>query len=177
MIGILLLVGACLLVTKSRSGYVAAFVGVIALSVWKEIRSGRRQWLMGIGIGLVLLVSMILLSVQLGLLDVQVLTEARKSLGYRWEYWTSTVALIADHPLWGVGAGNFQDFYARYKLPQASEMVADPHNFLLEIAAIAGLPTLVIWLVTLTVWSWQVIRRGSESVEVLINRFLNHLIR
>src|SRR5262249_14413963 len=31
-----------------------------------------------------------------------------------------------------------------YKLPQASEMIADPHNFLLEIWAAAGTPGIVL---------------------------------
>ena len=52
----------------------------------------------------------------------------------------ATAAMIADHTLLGCGPGNFQEHYARYKLPQASETVGDPHNFLLEIWATAGTP-------------------------------------
>jgi tetratricopeptide (TPR) repeat protein len=37
-----------------------------------------------------------------------------------------------------VGPGNFQDYYTRFKLPQASEEIRDPHNFLLEVWATAG---------------------------------------
>ncbi len=48
--------------------------------------------------------------------------------------------MIADHPWLGCGPGNFQDFYTQYKLPEASEEIADPHNFLLEIWATAGTP-------------------------------------
>src|SRR4029079_17190304 len=33
---------------------------------------------------------------------------------------------------------NFQDYYTRFKLPQASEEVRDPHNFVLEVWATAG---------------------------------------
>ena len=50
--------------------------------------------------------------------------------------------MIADHPLFGIGPGQFQQFYARYKLPEASETIADPHNFLLEIWSTAGTPAL-----------------------------------
>ncbi len=66
--------------------------------------------------------------------------------------------MIFDHPLLGCGPGNFQQYYTFYKLPEASETVADPHNFLLEIAATAGLPALALlfWLLALAV-------RGRES--------------
>ena len=59
------------------------------------------------------------------------------------------MGMIADHPMWGVGPGNFQNEYTRYKLPGASEEVADPHNFLLEIAATAGPLTALAFLTVL----------------------------
>ena len=65
---------------------------------------------------------------------------ASKSFGYRLQYWQSSLQMIADHPLVGCGPGNFQNVYTQYKLPEASEEVADPHNFLLEIWATAGTP-------------------------------------
>ena len=68
------------------------------------------------------------------------LLQAGRSLTYRFEYWQATMRMIADHPLTGCGPGNFQNAYTLYKLPQASEEVAEPHNFLLEVAATAGLP-------------------------------------
>jgi len=75
---------------------------------------------------------------------VQVLSEAPKSVLYRVEYWQATARVIADYPLFGCGPGNFQEAYAAHKLPQASEMVADPHNFLLEMWATAGTPAVIL---------------------------------
>jgi hypothetical protein len=69
-----------------------------------------------------------------------VLDKAWKSFGYRVQYWQSSVLMIADHPLVGCGPGNFQNVYTQYKLPDASEEVADPHNFLLDVWATAGTP-------------------------------------
>ena len=84
--------------------------------------------------------------VRLGGLDREVITEAPKSLLYRWQYWRATCDMIGDHPWFGCGLGNFKSYYTRYKAPEASETIADPHNFLLEIAATAGLPSLVLFL-------------------------------
>ena len=57
--------------------------------------------------------------------------------------------MIADHPWLGCGPGNFQDTYTQYKLPEASEEIADPHNFLLEIWATAGTPAVLAFLAVL----------------------------
>ena len=61
--------------------------------------------------------------------------------------------MIADHPLLGVGPGNFQDFYTRYKIPQASEEPVDPHNFLVEIAATAGVPAMLLFVAALLLFA------------------------
>jgi hypothetical protein len=208
---LVVVIGACLLITKSRSGYVATLVGMSGIAGWllgapwsgwfsvrqsrdvgarddashpqREAVISRGQLAIALSVAAMLLVLLVGVMVRFGLLDIQVLTEARKSLGYRGEYWIATWAMIQDHPWWGCGPGNFQDFYAAYKLPQASEMIADPHNFLLEIAALAGLPAAIVWLVTLATYSWQVLRghpereasatpatRGQEQVQPLLAR-------
>ncbi|HDZ69358.1 MAG TPA: O-antigen ligase domain-containing protein, partial [Phycisphaerales bacterium] len=55
------------------------------------------------------------------------------SMLVRWQYWQSTAKMYADHPLTGVGPGNFAASYTRYKPPEALETISDPHNFLLSI--------------------------------------------
>jgi O-antigen ligase len=55
------------------------------------------------------------------------------SMLVRWQYWHASAKMYADHPLTGVGPGNFGDFYTRYKPAAALESVADPHDFPLSI--------------------------------------------
>ena len=52
---------------------------------------------------------------------------------------TTTMAMLADHPLMGAGPGGFQTMYLAYRLPIASESIADPHNFLFETLAAGGI--------------------------------------
>ncbi len=73
-----------------------------------------------------------------------------KSLRYRGEYWQGAWRVITDgkptftaalsEPIfwWGVGPGNFAGPYVKYKLPEASEEIVDPHNLFLEVWATAG---------------------------------------
>ena len=79
----------------------------------------------------------------IGLLQLFPESGAAKSLLYRSEYWQATGSMIWDHPVRGCGPGQFQDVYAAYKFPQSSEMIADPHNLLLEIWATAGTPAMI----------------------------------
>ena len=55
------------------------------------------------------------------------------SMLVRWQYWRGAAKMVIDHPVTGVGGGNFSSFYPRYKTPCALETVKDPHNFLLTI--------------------------------------------
>lgn len=145
----LLMLAGCLLLTKSRSAYLATLFGLALLGLRAPMARSllRNGWVVATAV--VAMAAAMMLGIRFGGLDRQVLTEAPKSLLYRGEYWQSTLALIGDHPVWGCGPGNFKDFYTRYKLPQASETVADPHNFLLEVSANSGLPAAALLVLAL----------------------------
>jgi O-antigen ligase len=141
---------ACLVLTKSRSAWIAAATGLAAIAVWtvyslrreKTQRLGRKALLSG-AVAAIALAMLIAGATLTGALDRQVFTEATKSLGYRWQYWQGACSIVRDHFWLGCGLTNFQDYYTQYKLPEASEVVADPHNFVFEIWATAGTAALI----------------------------------
>jgi tetratricopeptide (TPR) repeat protein len=92
------------------------------------------------------------------------LSAAERSLEFRFGYWRATLAMIRDYPLFGVGPGQFQDYYATYKLPAASEVVQDPHNWLLEVWATAGTPAAILLIAMLGAVIGQACRAGGETV-------------
>ncbi|NQU21193.1 MAG: O-antigen ligase family protein, partial [Candidatus Nealsonbacteria bacterium] len=152
-------IGWCLALTQSRSACLAAGLGLVAvLSIWL-IRPWIRQrtsvvnWKLPVGVAVGVVVLLVVVAAGL---QRQVFSEARKSLGYRLEYWQSTMQMIGDRPLLGCGPGNFQNAYTAYKLPAASEEVADPHNFLLEVWATAGTPAMLALLAVLGCFVWKV---------------------
>lgn len=144
---------ACLLLTKSRSGYVGAALGaglaVLALPTMQRLRSSR-----SLSLGAGVLTALVAALAWHGGLDRLVLSEAPKSLGYRWEYWQAALSMTGDYPLLGCGPGNFGDTYTRYKLPASSEEISDPHNFLLEIAASTGWPAAALYVAFLIAAFW-----------------------
>ena len=144
------IIGWCLLLTKSRTACIGSACGILALLISHAQLSGRLRLLaLPIGLSVLAVIAATGLLFAVGGLDRQVLSEAPKSLAYRLRYWQATSQLIADHPWFGVGPGNFRQHYLKYKLPVASEEIADPHNLFFETAATGGVFSiggLLIWL-------------------------------
>ncbi len=155
-------VAACLILTKSRSAFLATLTGIVLLAIGAWRQRIRIPWRV-LALGAAAVSVLVAVAITVRGLDVEVLTEATTSLGYRFEYWTATVEMIGEHPLVGCGPGNFKQSYTAYKLPQASEEVADPHNFLLEIWATAGTPAMLAFAAALAGFFWAVVKDGGSA--------------
>ncbi|MBI5404057.1 MAG: O-antigen ligase family protein [Ignavibacteriae bacterium] len=68
-----------------------------------------------------------------------------QSIKQRTENWRSSVEIIKDFPVTGVGIGSFGIIYPKYKLPNANE-TKYAHNNYLQLAAEAGVVGLIIFL-------------------------------
>lgn len=162
------LVATCLVLTKSRAAYLATLAGLSLAALVFALSKARWNWRTALASFFVVL-AMISLLIAVGLfvggLDREVLSEAPKSFGYRLQYWQATWQMIQDHPWLGVGPGNFGDHYTRYKLPTASEEIADPHDFLFEIAATAGVFALVAMIAFVGLVKLDVFRALRERRE------------
>ena len=77
------------------------------------------------------------------------------SMLVRWQYWTASAQMVADHPLSGVGPGNFSDYYPHYKPAAALESVADPHNWPLSLITQYGPLGLLGFLAMLCLPLWR----------------------
>lgn len=166
------LIGGCILfalvLTKSRSGWLASLLGVLLVGAWLArlvYRKRRRRtgWQFPFvaavsGATVVVVVAVVVVVVAAGGLDAKVFSEASKSFGYRIQYWQSTLQMIGDHPIAGCGPGNFQETYTRYALAEASEEIAEPHNFLMEVWATAGTPAMLALLGVLGCFALSLIR-------------------
>ncbi len=61
------------------------------------------------------------------------------SMLVRWQYWHAAGEMIGDHPVTGVGPGNFAPAYHRYKSARAIESVSDPHSIVLSLLSQYGM--------------------------------------
>lgn len=134
-----LLVAYCLILTKSRTAWVGLIAGIAAWGAVTLRRSTGAQVRRVLIIGVLAAAALTVTAWWSGALDRLVLLEAPKSLRYRVEYWTAAWGVIRDHPVLGVGPGNFRQHSLRHRVPGSSEEVLDPHNFILDVWANGGL--------------------------------------
>jgi hypothetical protein len=155
----------CLMLGKSRSAYIGVTVSLCLLAVWAR-RQVRPRALLAIGLsGAVLVAGLVAAGLATRRLDPQVLTQTMKSLRVRGEYWRSTWGVITDAAptfWWGVGPGNFPGAYLKYKLPEASEEIVDPHNLLLEVWATGGVLAVACLLAALAWGFWNLLGPASR---------------
>jgi tetratricopeptide (TPR) repeat protein len=161
-----LLVGFCLLLTKSRT----AWIGLIfAATAWSLValrgsllsqRTFRFAALGGIVVAVLVAGAWFV-----GALDRLVVLESSKSLKYRIEYWTGAWGVIRNHILLGVGPGNFRQNYLRHKVVGSSEEILDPHNLFLDVWASGGILALLglVAVVGLTMTRWRRIAAAAPS--------------
>ncbi len=89
-----------------------------------------------------------------------------KSMTYRWYYWTGGARMVQQHPVTGVGWGNFGAHYPEVRPKVASEEVQDPHNFLVKFFSelgIVGGVIAIVWMVRL--W-WEMTRSRIQNTEL-----------
>jgi O-antigen ligase len=169
---LLVVVGAALLATRSRSAIIACLFGWLCwFALWQRHQdvaaTGRWRRLLAA----VMLVSFVGASVAMMLLlfgNPEWMSAAPASLEFRLQYWRSTVALLVDHPILGAGPGGFRGMYLQYRLPQANEAIADPHNFVFETLAAGGIPAGILLLGVLVAcfrWRNSMAQRSTEPAQ------------
>ena len=149
-----IVIGGALVLTKSRGAVLGVGVGVCLLPI--AFAGKERLFAVAAAVGAILVgMAAIAAAWVMGAIDREVFVEAAKSLSYRFDYWSGGLR-IALASLWnGCGLGNFQDTYTRYKSATASESVADPHNFFIEVWASAGTPSAIAFVALLAMGLWR----------------------
>jgi O-antigen ligase len=93
------------------------------------------------------------------------------SAGFRLEFYSNTLRIIADHPLTGVGTGGFPSAYAEQVRGTAMVPTRNPHNEYLHIAAQIGLSGLAALLALFAV-QWHAAKRLPTRLETDLARGL-----
>lgn len=144
-----------LALTYSRNAWLGLAVGAAALVV-----TARRSVLVPallVGLG-----ALALLAVADPVADrARSIVDARDpTIRDRVAMWRAGLAMIADHPLLGVGPGEVRAWYQHYRRPEAiRQSTGHLHNSAIQVAAERGLPALGAWL-----WIWVVFFREGGRV-------------
>lgn len=93
----------------------------------------------------------------------------------RYALWRQCVSLIADHPWWGVGMGNFNIAWTLTPFDRSGnpETFDHAHNLLLHWAVELGIPVTlaVVGLLSLSLWHCVQRERRTTGAESIIRRF------
>jgi O-antigen ligase len=154
-----------------RGPALAGMIGLIALLLFTS-RTGRR-W----GWGVMILVLLV------GSLTPSVRSRFTTELGYHFNpdwpggrlfIWERSLEMVADHPLFGVGPGNFDEEYKSRLSPSVGDRFwyQHAHNDFLEAAARSGLPGAVTFSLVWAVVLWSVLRRRRDTAEGTSERCL-----
>ena len=147
----LFIISICIGLTKSLGGWLSLFAGSIIFFILflKELPHLDHKKV--IKLAAIVLTVIILISTATVIKRANQFidfTNPQNSILQRLYYWKSTLKMIKDFPLTGIGWGNFGTAYARYKLQGANE-IKNAHNSYLQIWAEAGLLGVIatVWLI------------------------------
>jgi hypothetical protein len=168
-VAFLLIIAWCLVVIY-WVGSLGAKAGILGASLTGLIVwiFRRRPWLAGalcLAMLALLQISLVVLAARADTLAPSLAQRGGKarSFAFRLDYWHGALQLFAQHPLGGVGPGQFGTAYPSVKPARAAEEVAHPHNWLLSIAAEWGTLGLLATVAALVLPIWSLRRRGRPG--------------
>ncbi len=116
----------------------------------------------------VALVTAVLAIVQIGRPDSFYLNFNDNNIDFRLEVWQKSLQAIIQHPLVGVGLGNFALFYEHLPRPAAIGVFDDPHNLWIFLAVTGGLPLLVLFFGLVVLAAGRGLRRFRADRDPLL---------
>ena len=152
----LALVGLALLLTFSTGGWVGGGVAVVVVL----LAIGWRRLAARLGLAGACLFVLVFGLAAAGLLPER-LNPLRQTGGFRLDLWISSLEMLRDHPLLGIGPDNFAYLYQQVYLREgaaAEPNLSHPHNWLLHFWLELGVAGLLAFL-WLLVRFWRTARR------------------
>lgn len=179
--GLVLVAG--LVASRTRTALVAYAAGVaVAMVIW-----ARRTWLVWLAIVIVTVVAAMSMSLTLprGLADLAHYAKERQFqvvFAERLPAFLSAIDMFRDHPITGVGPGNYKWYYMRYRTRLASHYDSawfqgepfnfnEAHNDHLQVLAEAGLPGYGLLLVALFMIARGPQTSSASGVVAFANRY------
>ena len=167
-----LVIFAGVLLTHSKGAIISLAAGIVMLFIFvsfrKQICAHKKLILFS-----VVVVGVVLVGILTGYGMKHGTLPGGNSMFVRWQYFKAAVEMIADHPFFGVGGGNFGHYYTYYKAPDAIETVADPHNFVLSVGSQYGIFGLIGFLAIILLPMFRTIFSQAEEIKLNTNEVSN----
>ncbi len=192
----LTIVALSIFLSQTRSAWLA-FVAVILVSLILTIifsPTNRKKWMIGTAVGVLIITALISLFLAADI-DGELVqsvksravtitgstsannTTASSTITDRLQIWKQTGKLIKDHPLLGVGPGNWKLTILKYGtegLAWANGIYSPdrPHNVYLQVASETGIPGAIlyftIWILIALAGIKAVLKTKNEDQKILV---------
>lgn len=146
------LLGLSLVFSYARSAWFGALTGIVALGL---LKGGRFVCFMIIGVLVVCVLVFVIEPTSLERIKEIDLSKDRPE-STRVRLWQTSINMMKAKPIWGIGLGNFGQFFDRYKVEGIYDTTCHPHNDFLNVAVNSGLLGLLAYLSI-----WVVFLRSS----------------
>ncbi len=174
-----ILLGAAEYLTKSNGGEIAITVAILFIFIvgFPQLRKLAAAG----GVGILVLIAALLAGVipqrltqpilsKLGLVAISFTSPSAQdySTAERLAHWIAGINMFLDHPLTGVGIGNYGTAYAPYHVTIFVNSLDHAHNYYINTAAetgIIGLTTFVLFLIAMFV-------AGSHAYRTISKKYM-----
>ena len=124
--------------TGSRGAFLGFGISMIFLIFFSNIKRKLK-----------LLSSFIISAIAIYMIFSDILTRTLSSMAVRFDYYLAALKMFINHPILGIGWGDFFHEYTRIKTFPTQEAPHTPHNFILSFAAQAGLLGVIASIIVL----------------------------
>ena len=174
-------IGLAILLTFSTGGWLGALAAVLVVVALVA----RRELALRFG-GLALVALLVISALAIAGVLPERLNPLRQTGGFRLDLWLSSVQMIRDHPLLGVGLDNFAYVYQQVYLREgaaAEPNLSHPHNWVLHVwleLGLAGLAAFGWLLVSFAAQArrgahrWLVAGAAGSIADMLVHGFLDN---
>jgi putative inorganic carbon (HCO3(-)) transporter len=140
LFGLTLALGICLVFTYSRGAWLSVLAVIL---VYGMVHNRKILWLLAV-LPILLLIGHDVVMERI----VSILNPTDTSSTLRMALWESTLAMIGDKPIFGIGWGAYWMVYPAYDffVQDAGTKIFHAHNMYLHIAAEIGIPGLLVFL-------------------------------
>lgn len=149
-----LVLGFSLVFSYARSAWVGAVTGILTFGF---LKGGKFILFLILGVSLLcLLIYVIEPTSWERIREIDLSKDKPESTRIR--LWQTSVNMIKDKPIWGIGLGNFGRLFNQYKVDGVYDATCHPHNDFLNVAVNSGLLGLLAYLSIWTVFLYSTIR-------------------
>ena len=134
-----ILILSALLLTKSAGAWLSLFITLLILVVWLKPKKYKNAALLLIVVAFLAVFSFIIKDRWERFVDFN---SPQNSITQRLDYWRTAIRVIKEHPFTGVGPGNFQEVFLKYKVGLSTD-TRYAHNIFLHTWSETGILGLI----------------------------------